>query len=572
MIPEWLGSMRESYSRMVQEFEDNHLPVIINDDDDDENSSPLSPSEMHARCHLALDDRLEWPPAQTTPDFRRFIWLEWTYTIDLDREVFSVDSAAHFKLSKIPRPNTWAKYLVLDKRGRRKLSPKTPEECVASVIWNPTVDAQAKARYRGLNIKLVSPKTAIDPNYRGAPGQYFREEMFKLFSKEYRGLLDQNVLDWRPEDFPFREFAFALLSLASGQMTFECPEVLDSSYKSEGYYKVPVQQRRYDKPKLLPKYLSECHQPGVESGSAPLSRTYWFENVLVHLASRLDLVDVEEVSVAEVVDIGLSQGHKHFHAIVFSALDFVLIQVHTAEDGKVVVERSGLMNLFYFDDTNSGYVDGPRSRIPQKRASQDCLSGVDDVSEEDGQEDVDREDSEPRRLNFSDTDDDSEQDEQESIGQKDHERSPQSSCFIAVVHFFDAAANQRVKGAGKGVFPVEIFTSIMEFADEQTYRNLAKTAPWFLEMSQRKFRFNNEYAVVGTDPKLEKFVFENVQTGDQVETSIHHRGEEGRVQWMAVVGISQPARRSIIDSVDLFLSNVISPYPPCTVEVELPSR
>ncbi|KAL2005852.1 hypothetical protein VTN00DRAFT_10345 [Thermoascus crustaceus] len=472
---QWLESMRESYSRIVQEFEDKHLPIVINDDND-ESISPLSPSEIHARCFLAVDDRLEGPPTQTAPDFRRLGWLEWTYIIDLDREVFSVDSAAHFKLSEIPRSNAWAKYLVLDKIRRRKLSSKTPEQCIGSVIWVPEVDARAKAKYHELNIKRVSPKTTIDPNFKGAPGQRFREGVFGIFQDVYRGLLDQSVLEWKPEDFTFREFAFALLSLTSGQITFECIEVLDSSYNLL--------------PEYLPECLSECHQPGVESGSAPLSTTYWFENVLVHLASRLDLVDLEEASVAEAVEIGLSQGREHFHAIVFSVLDFVLIQVHTAEDGNVVVEISDLMNLFLFNEKDINH----DCHEPQHFSPSD----TDDGSDQPG---VDQEDN----SNLSGADDGSDQSEQE-VCWKDHKRYRSSPCFIALMHFFDAAASQRVKGANKGVLPVEIFTSIMEFTDDQTYRNLAKVAPCFLEMNQRKFRFNNEYAVVGADLNMTSFI------------------------------------------------------------------
>lgn len=192
MIPEWLESMRESYSRMAQDFEDKHLPIIINDD---ENSSPLSPRETHARCYLAVDDRLYWPPTQIVPYFGRIVILEWTYTIDLDREVLSVDTSAHFKLSKIPRTNAWVKYLALDKRGRRRFSRKTPEQCVSCVTWNPKVDTKAKAKYHELNIKHVSPKTTIDPSFKEAPGQRFREEIFGIFQDVYREVLDQNILE-----------------------------------------------------------------------------------------------------------------------------------------------------------------------------------------------------------------------------------------------------------------------------------------------------------------------------------------------------------------------------------------
>ena len=45
-----------------------------------------------------------WPPPNT-------LFIEWTYTIDLDRELFSVDHEIHFPLSAIP--DTWIRELHL---------------------------------------------------------------------------------------------------------------------------------------------------------------------------------------------------------------------------------------------------------------------------------------------------------------------------------------------------------------------------------------------------------------------------------------------------------------------------
>ena len=40
------------------------------------------------------------------------LWIEWVYTFDLEKEIFTVDNGAHFKLDKIPRNDTWIEALA----------------------------------------------------------------------------------------------------------------------------------------------------------------------------------------------------------------------------------------------------------------------------------------------------------------------------------------------------------------------------------------------------------------------------------------------------------------------------
>lgn len=162
--------------------------------------------------------------------------------------------------------------------------------------------------------------------------------------------------------FRFERSPFALLSLAAGEVAFECSRVLDANKKDEGYFLIPDAKLQSQQQKLLPTFLNEVHVPGVGSGSAPKETIYWFGNVLVYLMSRLDLVDVEEAAVAEVVKIGLNKGLNGFNVVVLSILDFVLIQVAVGKDGTVHVKRSPLMILCPFSNSNSGYAHGPPSR------------------------------------------------------------------------------------------------------------------------------------------------------------------------------------------------------------------
>ncbi len=68
---------------------------------------------------------------QTTPP-ENDLFIEWTYTFDLDNLLFSVDSKAHFSLRGIAgKPvEEWSQFLDIDARGHRCLALATPPDLV----------------------------------------------------------------------------------------------------------------------------------------------------------------------------------------------------------------------------------------------------------------------------------------------------------------------------------------------------------------------------------------------------------------------------------------------------------
>ncbi|OJJ40529.1 hypothetical protein ASPWEDRAFT_123520 [Aspergillus wentii DTO 134E9] len=589
---EWLKLMRKAYSDLALQFEEKHLPVAV---EVGQESRDISACEEYAKCYLAVDDRLECPPTQTMEGNTLNLFIEFTYTIDLDREVLIIDDGATFKLSKIPREEVWIKYLSVDNRRRRVLHQDTPSDIIGTITYEPNVDNKAKARYSELSIEVVSPKAGI--NAERAPRQKFLMFTYWATRKIYGDVLDRSASGWKPEDFSFREIAFAILSLATGEVAFECPDVLDRNYLSEGYFLIPEERLGHNQQKLLPRFLRESHLPGVESGSAPQSTMYWFGNVLVYLASRLDLVDLEEASVATVVDSGLDQGLKHFHAMVFSILDFVLIQVHVDKDGKVHVQRSPLMTLFYFDDKNSRYSEGPRSR--NLESTQDSsissdptplISNTDEENpgneypsldlnnEHESEDDEDDSDDEDYNPDENDDESDDESDEEYVYYEvDDDEKNPEQlrkeailkkerGGFVAMMNFFDVATDQRLAGAKSHKLPNEIMTAIMQFSDTQTYNNLAKISPCCREMSYRKYRPNNDYEIVGMSPEnTEEFVFENRHTGEIFHSTCGYGVPDYDLDYgmhdpaftlNPVVGVADANRMSLMSSVNLNLPGI----------------
>ena len=518
--------MRAIFTRIVQEYEEFHLPVTVEVGQED---VEVSESELYSKSYLALDDKLELPPLQTMScNHLHNLFIEFTYTLDLDREIFTVDDAAHFQLSKIPRSSEWINYVTLDSSCRRILGPDTPKEIIADVEWKPGLQAEGSSLPEGSVLKMVTPKTSIDA--MGAHRQHLLLATFKTVQQTYREVLERYILQWNPDGFSFREMAFAILSLATGEVAFECPKVLNRNHRDEGYYVIPDKKLQPQKQKLLPQFLYENHVPGVEPGSAPLESTFWFGNVLVYLKSRLDLVDVEQASVAKVVKVGLDQDLKSFNALVFSILDFVLVQVDIGKEGTVHVKRSPLMVLFHFDDAKSHQANGPRSRCNSKSSRSEI----------------------------------------------------ESASFVALMRFFNAAANRSLVGTKSSILPNEVLTIILQFTDTQTYHALAKVSSYCRKMAITKFRLDDNYAVVGIQEEPGHFVLEDVHSGDKIESVLEAHendplrgslgdGKDG-LELNPVIGIADFNRPSIMSLITLIFSNVAPKDPLYTNKGRFPKQ
>lgn len=511
---EWLEFMKNVYSRLSEEFQEHHLPIesFFGEKSNLEDTS-IAESELYSKHFRAIDDRLLGPPLQTMSiNYLNSPFIEFTYTLDLDREVLSVDDAAHFQLSKIPRASRWIKYLDLDSRHRRILASGTPEDITGNLEYRPDRKSETRQLPGNVNIRCVMPKTSL------GPAAYVPKQMLLLYTFQtvrhvYREILDRFILSWKPDDFPFREIAFALLSLAAGELSYECPKILDRSHTAAGYYLLPDRGQPTQQ-KFLPTFLGESHLPTVMSGSAPIETIYLFCNVLIYLTSRLDLLDVEEVSISKAINAGLDRGLINFYALTFSILDFILLQVITEKDGTLRVERSSLISLFHFDDKSSSYALGPRSRTQFEGSEVD----LDQVS------------------------------------------------FVALIRFFSAAGKKSVMGRTSSILPNEILAMIMEFSDIQTFHALSKVSSGCREIACARFRLNEDYALVNSGEKQKQFTLKDLHSGDLVQTSLsahcHNVLDIGKcvndddMVLNPVIGVAGVQRASIVDSVSMIFSGL----------------
>ncbi|RAH74688.1 uncharacterized protein BO66DRAFT_467381 [Aspergillus aculeatinus CBS 121060] len=564
----WLEALRSTFSRLVHQFETQCLPVAIQSIDEDSNASLAERYEM---SYLALDDRLKSPPLQLMPPEWRSGDHEWVYTIDLDKEIFSIDNAVHFRLSSIASDRNWTMYLGKDARRRRAPAKWTPSHVLADPTFKPQVNETLVEMFNRLKVEVVAPESFYLPQDISFLRESFLASAFTRLQGHYRDLLDGSYLEWGPTDFPFREIAYAIVSLATGAVSFASISSLDANHKKEGYYLVHGEKSSYSgfpslRPTLLPRFLHESHYPGVEAGSAPRQTTYWLDSVLVHLVSGLDRVDIEEAAIAEAVGAGLEQGRKSFYAIVFSILDVILLRVQRKPCLTVLVKRSPLMTLFEFDDTNSSFARGPRNRLPRNlgnvKESKDGTRSHSNLRADD----LTQPQSHDRQL-----DDDA----NKSLTMRLAGKMKYSIVFVTLLRFFDAATYHDLEGAVSHVLPNETLATVMQFTDTQTYRTLSKLSAYCRKTSLSEFRLNDHCTIVDFDLHSTSYTLVDKRTGTQSTTRLCRAGSTRGCKELVlspIIGIEGPSRRSIIDSVQLHFVNVPSREAPYTKTIAMPRR
>ncbi|KAE8352822.1 hypothetical protein BDV28DRAFT_134461 [Aspergillus coremiiformis] len=563
---EWLESMRKQFSALVQKRDEQYLPLALSNSPEPEDSTSDCLAQRYMKSFLAIDDRLQIPPVQTLlPKLWEGPMIEWMYTLDLDRELLGVDHSVYFKLSRIPHGGHWHQYLGLDDQGRRVLEKDTPEDIIGDVTWTPRVKGESKAKYDALDIEEMPSTAFIGASDTPLPREALLLNIFACLQSNFRKLLDVSLLQWTPECFSFREIAFAVLSIAAGDMTFESVQALDRTNEKEGYYLHPDGS-------LLPRFLYERHIPGIEPGSAPQGLTYWFGSVLVHLASRLDLLDVEKAAVAEVVNVGLAQGRREFYAMVFSISDVIMVHVHR-EDSGVRIQRSYLMHLFYFDDENSRYSNGPRTKPAQDHPKSTLCTDIDPTLQR-------------KALGEDPTDSVSDEDDAEEPLPENKKSDSGYTTFLFMIRFFGNAAQLQLAGAKSRTVPNEILTFIMHFADTQTYKNLASVSASCRQLSDHKFRLNDDYDVVGSDANTKgyshRFIVEDTHSGRKMHSEIMHCATMDRDWWSdtyeanalelypVIGGGDTTSRRSVIGLEVLRFSKVPPKDTPCTKRGQSP--
>ena len=319
----WLQSQRDFFAKW-----DLLLNEILTIQPEDMRKL-LSDEPHKAIFYAAFDDRLQ---ANTAPCYASggnddHSWIEWTYTIDLDREVFSVNSGAHFTLNEIP--GVWIESLSSDIIGNMFLLPQLiPAESVATLVLDPPSFASS-AHHLNLRMRLVKPKNPDQPLHSYLPGTRLRWMLFNIIQASQRSDLSVALLGWHAQDLPFREFAFFILCLASSgdHLALLDQRCMKMPYFGAMYLGITAEDS--SKPDIeLATYLGVgYHMAGLPIGSAPDETKYWFEGALICLVPRLNCPGILEPAIADAVEYGRAQcTRSSFNAVLISIEHLVLIK------------------------------------------------------------------------------------------------------------------------------------------------------------------------------------------------------------------------------------------------------
>lgn len=126
----------------------------------------------------AFDERMESGTPTYYPRYTDMN-IEYTYTIDLDLQVFSTDNSAHYRLNHIPRNQEWIGAMFQDGAGHRFVLPQyVPKESVASLtVEVEDFSPNASDYWKELKTREVKPKTFTSTSSK------IRLKLFNIFQK-----------------------------------------------------------------------------------------------------------------------------------------------------------------------------------------------------------------------------------------------------------------------------------------------------------------------------------------------------------------------------------------------------
>ena len=266
----------------------------------------------------------------------------WVYVIDLDLELFVILDRVAFPLSDLPANSLDLLPKRKNRRGqveRRQVYPsiKTCDIQPRRITYN------TDHAFLQLNPTLVNPKTTASITIK--PGVIICREVFNTFRQWYQGDLVRVRDTSLPNEFLFREFAFAILCLTTcSPDLFRMVHLGNMGYWNQvsGHFDYgTINDNEAQSNEFVKRFLSPFYKEGTTPGSAPHSTTYWLLGALVSL--RRDIVSYEafQDAIISVVDRGRSEGRTDFHAIIFSIKHFILVRV--TENGVQHTKRLGLV-------------------------------------------------------------------------------------------------------------------------------------------------------------------------------------------------------------------------------------
>ncbi|KAF2877221.1 hypothetical protein BDV95DRAFT_589833 [Massariosphaeria phaeospora] len=392
----------------------------------------ISPAAMDQNEPLKFlnNDEFYEPPTYVAPSCDGMI--EWVYIFDLDNELFTINNCVDYPLSDVPR----------------HLQDHDPFDAwvASSPYEHPRLGQPSSNDTIKLHATTIHPKTQSGLNKK--PAFLACQRLFHAFQGDYQQHLWQASHDTPAAAFLFREVAFILLALASCS-----PELITP----DGYFASAL--------------FAGFHKTGCKPASSPNTTSYWLHGIFVSLRKHISCGEDLQHAVAETVQEGRLEGLDRFNAVVMTIIHVVLIRVTETEIQHT--KRLRLVRPPCWTDTSGldrvkRYSRQGRHDFTHEEVVLDQGNKANGTSEEvvATEENV----AKPLRSSWDDT---------EGI-----------SGFSALAHVFQAAAIEKLRPSSSGahgVFPNEIYRSIIEYVNPETRSACASVSRAFRDYATNVF-------------------------------------------------------------------------------------
>ncbi|MCJ1438457.1 hypothetical protein MMC27_007847 [Xylographa pallens] len=555
---QWLKAQRTKFTKWEQVLDERILSISNTRLQQLPFSNATARDErVHAEPSLSmlLDDRLQ---AELLPCFRvpkRDHLIEYTYVIDLDREVFTMDNSIHFVLNKIPQ-DVWIKSLGRDDEGQTLAFPSLlPPDCIADLA---ALRFEGKATEEILDsdtqqteTSIVRPKGFLDFPARLRHGPLLLAHLWDFITFSLEDEMPFILRGLTPDDFTFREIAFAFLSIAAGLSS--TLKLVDGhrvrSSSSATWDGIILGDRSEYEVVVLSDLAMGHHAEGTAPGSAPEAKTYWFQGAVIRLEA--DLATSDRVEQATKHAIAFAQGYQSlqepFDAVLLSIEHVILLHVVGSS-----VQRTATLPLL---DIAVHYTEHPRHRYPEGALQQ--FMDAHKAEEEENKREIKEykmKQKESKKSMEKRDGDETEEEEEVQVGgvvvpevpvrekgdtiETQHEDGESEMAdrdaaepwpiahkgFFAMMHLFEAAAVRSMapEKANEGIFPSEVYEIILEYVDNVTSRACACVSRKFRRCCLIALRLVEDTVIHGLDP--------NARATQSWNTSsfILSRGPQGR--------------------------------------------
>ena len=389
---------------------------------------------------------------------------------------------------------------------------------------------------------MIVPKDIFDIHWRQRHGPILRNFIFCLWSHDNEDQLAASLLQWSPEDLPFREFAYAILCLAAGGRNIDfIPSENLRTNDVFGY----IDEGQKDNPGSFVSHLaSGAHLQDSPPGSSPENTIYWLDNVLVFLTAQLYRTGAAEVEIARIVRYcQINHSGENVDAVSISVEHVIL--VHIRPDGNV--QKSAVMPLFNIKNHVSMNVSDRYTPSFLKKLAADRNIMLESEGSDSGD------------GNKSNHEDEADKEKGSALSAT-KVKGNVCTTFYALVNLFEAAACKRMPliKVADGVFPNEIYGQIVKHVtDMKTRQSLMEVSRTFRRLCQEDLLFAKDLILELSrdckppwgDPPIPKWYLKrDIVTWRHSKVNIKRVGlsrDTGNTSWRVVIG-SEDGKKSLL--------------------------